>query len=208
MIEVIQLDESQIDVAAGVLANAFQDDPLSIYMLPDPAERAKKLPIHFRPIVRYGMLFGEVLTTPLMEGVAVWTAPDLWEVTPERAVQAGFDQLPSLIGDEPLNRFNQANDNISTLHVRDVPRDHWYLMVIGIDPAKQGRGIGRALIEAILKRADEDGLPCYLETCVHANATFYARLGFQQLINAEEPSSQLPFWTFLYDPINNSIPPT
>ena len=203
-IEVIQLDESQIEVAADVLANAFQSDPLAMFMLPDPVERAKKLPFHFVPILRYGLMYGEVLTTSTLDGVAVWLPPGQWEVTPERAVKVGFDQLPAQIGDEAAAWFNQAIEFITEFHVRDVPNDHWYLMVIGIDSAKQGRGIGRALIDPILKRANDAGLPCYLETGEPTNSKFYTKLGFQQLVNTKEPSSQLPFWTFLHNPDTNA----
>lgn len=198
-IEVVHLNDSQIEDAASVLANAFQGDPLAKYMFPNPVERAKKMPLHFMPILRYGLLFGEVLTTDSLDGVAVWLPPGQWEVTPERAMQVGFDQLPALMGNEAVARFSQAIEYISTFHVRDAPDDHWYLMAVGIDSTKQGRGIGRALVEPILKQANEAGLPCYLETGEPTNAMFYTKLGFQQLVNEKEPASQLPFWTFRRD---------
>jgi len=196
--EIIPLNESDIEAAADVLSKAFQNDSLSKYMIPDPEERAHKLSDHFMPILRYGLLFGEVLTTNALNGIAVWLPPGLWDVIPERAVRAGFDQLPTLIGEEAVNRFDRAIEYISMVHARDVPGDHWYLMAVGIDPAKQGCGIGRALIEPIQTRAVEANIPCYLETGASVNIAFYKKLGFQELISAIEPRSQLPFWTFLY----------
>ena len=45
-----------------------------------------------------------------------------------------------------------------------VEGPHWYLMVIGTDPSKQGQGLGSALMEVVTSQADSAGVPCYLET--------------------------------------------
>jgi ribosomal protein S18 acetylase RimI-like enzyme len=59
------------------------------------------------------------------------------------------------------------------------PRDrHWYLVVLGVRPDAQGRGVGRALVEAGLGLVDADGAECYLETSDPANVVFYERFGF------------------------------
>ena len=42
----------------------------------------------------------------------------------------------------------------------------------------QGRGVGSALLEPALARADGEGMPCYLETQKEENLSFYARHGF------------------------------
>jgi GNAT superfamily N-acetyltransferase len=49
------------------------------------------------------------------------------------------------------------------IHKRIMPDPHWYPVVLGVGPACQGQGIGSALIQPVLKRADADGVPCYLE---------------------------------------------
>ncbi len=87
---IVSLTEENLSAAADSLARAFHNDPLQAYVFPDEAERRARSPAHFAPLLRYGMLFGEVLTTqgkPL--GAAVWLPPDGWEVTPERAAMAG-----------------------------------------------------------------------------------------------------------------------
>ena len=55
---------------------------------------------------------------------------------------------------------------------------HWYLGLLGTDPTMQGRGVGAALLEPTLARADGEGMPCYLETQKEENLSFYARHGF------------------------------
>jgi len=61
----------------------------------------------------------------------------------------------------------------------DVP--HWYLPLVGVDPAHQGRGLGAALMRRALERCDADGVPAYLESSNPRNITLYERHGFEAL---------------------------
>ena len=104
--EIVPLRGRDLPAAAAALSRAFHDDPLQMYVFPDPVERAVRSPALFTPLLRYGLLFGEVLTTaggPV--GAAVWLGPAAWEVTPERAKAAGLDELPSVLGDLPQRDF-------------------------------------------------------------------------------------------------------
>ncbi len=55
---------------------------------------------------------------------------------------------------------------------------HWYLALIGVDPAKQGRGHGGALLRHVLERVDREGHVAYLESTNPANVSLYQRHGF------------------------------
>ena len=55
---------------------------------------------------------------------------------------------------------------------------HWYLAFVGIEPAIQSRGIGRALLAPVLEKADRTNTLCYLETPFPRTHAFYERLGF------------------------------
>lgn len=199
---IISLSEENLNAAAEALARAFHNDPLQMYVLPDESERAKRSPKHFKPLLRYGMLYGEALTTkgePL--GAAVWLPPDAWEITPERAAAAGLDQLPDVLGEEAAERFISMLGAIEPYHHRDVPSSHWYLMVVGVSPEGRGQGLGRALLEPIMNRADAEGLPCYLETTQPDNVSFYEHLGFEKVVDEVETQSGLRMWTFRRDPL-------
>lgn len=199
--DIVLLTEENLEAAAAALARAFHDDPLQTYVFPNAAERAARSPAHFAPLLRYGMLFGEVLTTkgqPM--GAAVWLPPETWKVTPERAAAAGFDDLPDILGEDAAGRFFTALGAIEPYHYQDVPPSHWYLMVVGVSPEARGRGLGRALIEPVMERADNSGLPCYLETSQPDNVAFYEHLGFKNVVDLVEPQSGLRLWTFRRDP--------
>jgi GNAT superfamily N-acetyltransferase len=200
-VRIVPLGDDRVDAAARVLARAFHDDPLQTYVFPDDAERAERSPAHFAALLRYGLRFGQVLTTegePL--GAAVWLPPDGWDVTPERAAAGGLDRLPELLGEQAASRFERALGAIAPFHHQDVPAEHWYTMVVGVAPEGQARGLGRALLAPVMRQADAAGLPCYLETSQAANVPFYERLGFRVLRDVVEPESRLRLWTFRRDP--------
>jgi len=54
---------------------------------------------------------------------------------------------------------------------------HWYLAFVGVEPSRQSRGLGRALLEPALRLADV-GCCCYLETPFPQTHVLYERLGF------------------------------
>lgn len=58
---------------------------------------------------------------------------------------------------------------------------HWYLPLIGVDPAHQGQGHGAALMTYALEQADRDRLPAYLESTNPRNISLYRRHGFEVL---------------------------
>ena len=122
------------------------------------------------------------------------------EVTPERAKAAGLDELPTVLGAAAAERFLSALAAIDPYHHRDVPAAHWYVMVVGVAPEEQGKGIGRALLQPFIKRADTAGEPCYLETAQPENVGFYERLGFRRVVDMVEPQTGLRLWTFRRDP--------
>jgi GNAT superfamily N-acetyltransferase len=62
------------------------------------------------------------------------------------------------------------------------PREpHWYLPLIGVDPAHQGKGLGGALLRHAAALCDRDGVPAYLESSNLRNVPFYERHGFEVL---------------------------
>lgn len=198
---IVSLDRKDLPRAAACLARAFQDDPLQTYVLPDPAERAERSPGHFAPILEYGLRFGTVLTTAgEPAGASVWLPPGRAIVTDERAVEAGLDRLPDVLGAAAADRFFSVLSAVDPYHQTDVPRDHWYVLVLGVEPAAQGLGLGRALLAPKLEEARRDRLPCYLETAQPRNVPFYQHLGFRVLREIVHEESGLPLWTFRLDP--------
>ncbi len=196
----VALAPDQIEQAADVLTRAFLNDPLNVYMLPDEGDRRRLCPVHFAAFVKYGRLAGHVLTTEALEGVAVWFPPGRVEMQPELMDEAGISELPSILGADAFARFMGFLEYLEPLHKRDVQPQHWYLLVIGVEPQRQSSGIGSTLLRSVLAQADAERVPCYLETTQPTNVPFYRKHGFEIVVEDVEPTSGLRFWTFRRDP--------
>lgn len=201
--EIARLREADLPAAAEMLSRAFYHDPLQIHTLPDADERATRSPALFAAALRYGLLFGEVLTNAggPPAGVAIWIGPDAWDITPERAAAAGFDQLPHSLGPEATDRFFTALAAAEPYHRRDVRADHWWVMVLGVAPEAQGTGLARALMQPVMDRAAAAGQQCYLETANPRNIGFYEHLGFERVAELVAEPSGIRFWTFRREPV-------
>ena len=198
--DVVDLPEDRLDDAARVLARAFHDDPLMCYAIPDAGVRASALPVHIAGLLRFGRLFGDVHTTagdPV--GAAIWQSPGA-DITPERFQEVDLDSGWRAMGQDAAVRLGEVMDHLDPIYEQDVSGDYWFLMMVGVDPDEQSRGIGRALLEPAMTRARAAGLPCYLVSFNPRNLSFYERAGFHRKSTAVEPTSGLTFWTFLRDP--------
>ena len=77
-------------------------------------------------------------------------------------------------------------------HLPDEPC--WFLDLVGVAPAAQGRGLGRALVMHGLQRAQADGCPAFLETGTLLNVPFYQSLGFQIVGEQQAPDGGPVIW--------------
>jgi GNAT superfamily N-acetyltransferase len=72
---------------------------------------------------------------------------------------------------------------------------YYYLRLLAVAPAWQGRGIGTALLRPILDICDAQGVPAYLETDFEPNLRFYERHGFSVKETIPIPPAGLRMWT-------------
>ncbi|HLG92015.1 MAG TPA: GNAT family N-acetyltransferase [Acidimicrobiales bacterium] len=166
--------EQDVPTLAAALARAFHEDPVTCYLFPEARRRAAALPrffdIHLR---REGLPHGEVYTNEGLEGAAVWMPPEGRRPT-LRSVLALYPLVP-LIG----RRLGRALRLFQLMDARHPREPHYYLAVLGTEPARQGKGVGSALLGPVLERCDAEGLPSYLESSNPRNVPFYSRHGFE-----------------------------
>lgn len=192
----VRLQAEQAAEAGRVLARAFHDDPIWTWVFPDAKERASVLPWWMEASTRYCHLFGEVYTTsgPLF-GAADWLTPGNTHFPTDRLLAAGFGPMRERFGDGPYGRFMAMLAITQPLHEAAMPGPHHYLMTLGVDPPRQGQGIGSALLQPALAQADAEGLSCYLETETQENVRFYRRHGFRVLTETVVPGGGPRIWT-------------
>ena len=76
---------------------------------------------------------------------------------------------------------------------------HWYLPMIGVDPAKQRNGYGSALLKHALRRCDGQHAVAYLESSSPKNVPLYERHGFE-LLGTIQVGSSPPLFPMLRRP--------
>ncbi|MGB8939843.1 MAG: GNAT family N-acetyltransferase [Streptomyces sp.] len=183
-------DASQI---GRILARAFDDDPMMRWFFPADATREAGLARYFatlftRQYVHHGVC------EHTAAAAAYWVPPGAQDkAVPDAETIA---ELVEILGDRaPL--FQEA----TAAAVEHGPQEpHWYLAVVGADPAAQGQGHGAALLRSGLAKADADGLPVYLESSKPANLPVYEHFGFEVLGEAQLPGGGPILWPMRREP--------
>ena len=178
------LRPSQQHAAAATLAEAFASDPLLLILAPDPARRAKLGFPMMEVLIAYGMRYGHVWANADASAAAIWLPPESGPMTMPRMLRAGMWRAPFMLGLDGMGRMSKAMAATEDFH-RTVEGPHWYLMTVGTQKDRQGQGLGSQLVELGTHRADEAGVPCYLETGTDSNIAFYRNRGFEVIGQAE-----------------------
>ena len=186
--------------ASEVMGRAFLNDPLWKYLVPDETRRTRVVSLSMNILVRYSFLYGEIYTTSMLDGVACWLTPGETTPTFSRLVRIGIRNAPLQLGWTGFRRYTAVENYSGEVHKRAVPGMHWYLWGLGVEPSRQGQGIGGLLIQPVLARADASSLPCYLETMNKKNVSFYVKHGFKIVSDAEVPWHRLRVWAMLREP--------
>jgi GNAT superfamily N-acetyltransferase len=199
--QISQLSSDAVPQAAEIQGRAFFDDPAMVYVFPDDNTRLQRLPWLMGIGIGYGCRFGSVsTTTDPMLGHAVWLPPGGTSMSDEGMDEVGFGEAPARMGEDALGRFGAFIELVSGHHERLVPVPHWYLLILGVEPEYQGKGIGTSLITPGLARADAEGLPCYLETSKERNLPFYQRHGFEVRQEDDIPGGGPKVWMMVREP--------
>jgi ribosomal protein S18 acetylase RimI-like enzyme len=186
-----------IPAIAAMLARAFTADPFFAYLAGDAPERAQRMRDGWRAILRHASArLSATWTTDDLAGAALW-------IPPGRSASGVLDQLrmlPALgrlTGWGRLRAVSAALERLEDRRHQHVPTAHWYLSALGVEPERQGEGIGSALLAPVLAHADATGLPCYLETAVGRNVLLYERHGFDVVEELVLPSTDVHGWLML-----------
>ena len=162
---------------AQALASAFQDDPVIAWVFPDQQRRRAVLPafMEFR-LRKLAFPHDQVWMTACGAAAAVWLPPPgRWQLP----LLQRLGLLPALVRFLGLRTVSVLGglERMEARHPQDPP--HWYLFILGTEPAAQGRGLGSALLAQVLARVDTDGMPAYLESSNKRNLAWYGRHGFE-----------------------------
>ena len=138
----------RIDALASTYARAFLDDPIVRWPLPDVHDVPDRIRQVFASIYLGIADDGVIWEAGDADGFAVWipagAADDMFES--DAAVQRSLAPLTADDGE----LYRVLWDWIEAR----VPDDVWYLDAIGVEPSRQGRGVGGALIPTWPRRRE------------------------------------------------------
>jgi ribosomal protein S18 acetylase RimI-like enzyme len=167
--------------AVAVIVLAFGADPAARWTYPDAHDYITHFPAMVRAFGRGAFAAGTAHRVGQFAGAALWLPPGLHP--DEAAMQATLERsLPAA----RLREIGAVFERMRGHHPREP---HWYLPVIGVDPAHQNQGHGSALLRHALAQCDRDGMPAYLESSNPANISLYERHGFVVLDTIQVGSS-------------------
>lgn len=186
---------------AVLLARAFADDPVMAWMIPDAADRERRIARYFKVAQRQQRpRAGGVRVAATGEGrllaAALWSGPGHAKTSAVQELVA----LPHYARIFGLRGMPRAGEVDNAMHEVHPETPHWYLPSVGTDPGLQGTGVGTALLRQQLADCDRLGQPAYLESSKDTNVPFYERLGFRVTGELRLPNGGPTLWPMWRDP--------
>jgi ribosomal protein S18 acetylase RimI-like enzyme len=198
-----QLTPDYVKEVCKVLGDAFQDDPIMVFIYPDEQERKEKAQYGFYMLYKYGIKNGfAYATSENLEGITMWLPPGNIYLSMWTMMKNGMFYTMRKVGlkmkamKKTMAIFNYEEER----HKELVPYDHWYLQNIAVKPEEQGKGYGGLLLRTMIEEVKSDGLPIYLETNTEKATSIYQRYGFEILEHGTIPETDIPLWCMLRKP--------
>jgi ribosomal protein S18 acetylase RimI-like enzyme len=161
----------------------FSADPMARWASPDPAVYLDRRVEFFDAFGGAAFDHGTAFVADDGAAVATWLPP---------GVESDGERLSAIMDAQtPASRKEEMDALFAKMEEFHLAEPHWYLPLIAADPARQGQGLGTALMEAAIARIDADGRPAYLESSNPRNIPLYERFGFQSIGTIQTETSPL-----------------
>ncbi len=148
------------ELLARIAAEGFYEDPVLSWALQDEATRLGQLLVVFRGMVDDMLPDRGVIHLGGSASAAFWRDPTFEDAVTASdrlvAEEAAGSEGPGPFRDDEMARFGILGAAMHEAHPKDP---HWYLNVVSTLPDRQGRGLGAAVLQPVLERADAEGVP-------------------------------------------------
>lgn len=172
-VEIFSVAADQADDFRDTLSLAFSGDPCTRYIWPSPRAYLAGYPRLLAAIGGAALEHGTGFAAGDFAAASLWLRP---------GGKPDSDAIDALIGETVSPERQAVTAKVGELMDAFHPDEpHWYLSMIGVDPALQGRGLGSALLRHTLALCDAEGALAYLESSNPKNISLYERHGFEVL---------------------------
>ena len=196
--ELLRLTLKERDAGTAVLGRAFTEYELLRYYFHDETERRAAADTFSFIALSIGLKYGEVyMSSDKLEGVAAWLPPGKAHFGGWQIIRSVPLSILFRFARQGARRMWAYGRYVANLHRKLVPYPHWYLQIIGVDPAYHGQGFCSRLMRPVLERIDREGMPCFLVTNTEKNVTIYRRFGFEVVSEDKMPGTEVTSFAML-----------
>ncbi|KAF1965654.1 acetyltransferas-like protein [Bimuria novae-zelandiae CBS 107.79] len=197
-IKVSRMVEADIDGAIDTIQQAFADDPYNNWVYPDRSKvslvrNRVSLTLRCRWGIEHGLFHAARSSDNPSKilGCAMWLPPHVPSEPQSWSLYLSFWYL----------WFNQIRMNLwygrgglstkrywiwkerqaeAQKELWTSDKGYYFCNIVTVLPGVQGQGVGRALMEEVLRMADSEGVCCYLESSRKIpNVAIYEKFGFR-----------------------------
>lgn len=184
-VEIVTAGPDEAPVAAGIIADAFQDLDVAGWLVTEQAQR--------RPVIERNMLIwtthaikhGLISLTVDQIGVAVWFPAN--EPLPE---PDDYDEQLDAACAPWTDRFRRLDETFERHHPHGEP--HHHLAFLAVRPGHQGEGVGTALLRHHHEMYPDVAM--YLEASSRESRALYLRHGYLDRGRFTLPEDGPPLW--------------
>lgn len=170
-IEVRELAQADRARAMAVQTLAFSADPVMRFLYPESRAYLENSPPFAEAFGGKAFEHGTAFEAAGFGGVAFWLPVGVHADTEALGAHLASTLAPAVQAD--------AFAVLEQVGAHHIEEPHWYLPMIGVDPSRQGQGLGSALLAHALRKCDAEHMPAYLESSNPANVPLYERHGFR-----------------------------
>lgn len=167
-----------------------------------------------RCLIKLGLKYGRVYCcnryaangSRILLGISIWQHPySSTSISLKKILRCGGRQSLKILGLNRSWRMYQLidqYDRIRRLVMDDRSQPYWTLLLCGVKPDWQRKGVGASILLPILKAADETALPVLTNVFFPnlESIKFYRRYGFdvvKKCDDSQSPQQDLPYWILI-----------
>ncbi|HET8684735.1 MAG TPA: GNAT family N-acetyltransferase [Micromonosporaceae bacterium] len=192
-VQVVRAEPGDAAVVAALVAEAFESLAVTHWLVPDPAARRTVLAADMAILVEHALELGHIDMVEDRSAAAVWFQRGAEPVPPPPEYER---RLAVACG--PWSDRFRILDALFEAHKPRAP--HHHLALLAVTPARQGTGLGSALLRHHHRYLDRQRIPAYLEASSVRSRYLYRRHGYlagPQFTLPEGP----PLWPMWREPI-------
>jgi len=172
-----------------------RDDPITLWVVPEPDDRPAILPHYFGAVaaeaVEHGVVeLGRDDGSGELLAVAIWF--DVPEPEPAPPTEPD-DRLTELCGPY-AGRFAALE---ALMHAAAPPQPHHHLAFLAVDEEHRNAGLGTAMLEHHHKLVDNIGVSASLDASNPSSRRLYLRHGYNDSGDPFHPPGAPPMWPML-----------